>query len=189
MLASSFFQHFKNYFKTTIIMVIVIIIYCVCILVYVRTLYVCMCVYVWLQTLVTQKERQSERYCQLLQEARSELRTMTRNHDSETTALVRKMQEQSDSAVRRLREVSMETVAVTTVAGATEKELARLRQLEDLIGQQRATHDARLSEVRRERERDRREYETSLVRVRQEMGELKSKHFIENEGISINNYR
>ena len=135
----------------------------------------------FLQALVSQKEKQSERYCHLLQEARSELRTMTKNHEKETASLVKKMQEQSDSAVRRLREVSMETVAMPKVAMATEKELGRLRELEDLIGQQRATHEAQLAEVRRERERERREYETSLVRVRQEMGELKSSHFIENE--------
>ena len=130
---------------------------------------------------MSQKEKQSERYCHLLQEARSELRTMTKNHEKETASLVKMMQEQSDSTVRRLREVSMETVAMPAVALATEKELGRLRELEDLIGQQRATHEAQLAEVRRERERERREYETSLVRVRQEMGELKSSHFIKNE--------
>ena len=106
---------------------------------------------------------------------------MTKNHESEMASLVRKMQEQSDSTVRRLREVSMETVAMPTVIGATEKELGRLRELEDLIGQQRATHEAKMADVRRERELERREYETSLVRVRQEMGELRSSHFIENE--------
>ena len=106
---------------------------------------------------------------------------MTKNHESEMASLVRKMQEQSDSTVRRLREVSMETVAMPTVTGATEKELGRLRELEDLIGQQRATHEAKMADVRRERELERREYETSLVRVRQEMGELRSSHFIENE--------
>ena len=106
---------------------------------------------------------------------------MTKNHESEMASIVRKMQEQSDSTVRRLREVSMETVAMTTVTGATEKELGRLRELEDLIGQQRATHEAKMVDVRRERERERWEYETSLVRVRQEMGELRSSHFIEIE--------
>ena len=106
---------------------------------------------------------------------------MTKNHESEMASLVKKMQEQSDSTVRRLREVSMETVAMPTVTGATEKELGRLRELEDLIGQQRATHEAKMADVRRERELERREYETSLVRVRQEMGELRSSHFIENE--------
>ena len=82
----------------------------------------------------------------------------------------------------------MDTVAMPTVPMATEKELGRLRELEDLIGQQRATHEAQLSEVRRERERERREYETSLVRVRQEMGELRSGHFIETESNSHTRY-
>ena len=134
---------------------------------------------------MAQKERQSERYCQLLQQARSDLRSMNKNHETEMASLVRKMQEQSDSAVKRLGEVSAETVAMLTVAGATEKELARLREMEDLIGQQRVTYEARLAEVARERERDRQEYETSLVRVRQEMGELKSAHFIENESENV----
>ena len=137
--------------------------------------------YYCLQALVAQRERQSEKYCQLLQEARSELRSRNKNHEKEVASLVRKLQEQSDSAVRRLREVSMETVAVSTVAGVTEKELARLRELEDMIGQQRVAYEARLADAARERERDKQEYETSLVRIRQEMGELKSSHFIENE--------
>ena len=110
---------------------------------------------------------------------------MNKNHETEMASLVRKMQEQSDSAVKRLGEVSAETVAMPTVAGATEKELARLREVEDLIGQQRVTYEARLAEVAREREQDRQEYETSLVRVRQEMGELKSAHFIENESENV----
>ena len=137
--------------------------------------------YCCLQALVAQRERQSEKYCQLLQEARSELRSRNKNHEKEVTSLVRKLQEQSDSAVRRLREVSMEAVAMSTVAGVTEKELVRLRELEDMIGQQRVAYEVRLADAARERERDKQEYETSLVRIRQEMGELKSSHFIENE--------
>ena len=75
----------------------------------------------------------------------------------------------------------MEAVSMPVVAGATEKELARLHELEDLIGQQRVSYEARLAGVCREKERVRQDCETSLAHVRQEMGELKTRHLMEKE--------
>ena len=78
----------------------------------------------------------------------------------------------------------MEAVAVPTVAGATEEQLARLHELEDLIGQQRVSYEARLEGVKREYAQAKQVYETSLIRVRQEMGEMKQNHFIQTESES-----
>ena len=138
-----------------------------------------------LQALVTQKDRQSERYRQLLQEARSELRSMTEARNSEVTSLVKKLHKQSDSTFEKLKRESLEAVAMPVVTGATEYQLARLHELEDLIGQQRVSYEAKLLDMRRENELAKHDYETSLVRVRQEMGELKTSHFIEKESKSL----
>ena len=140
----------------------------------------------FIQALVSQKETQCEKYRHLLQEARSELHALTESHQSEVAALVKKLHAQSDSAVLKLKEVSMEAIAMPVVTGATEQQLARLHELEDLIGQQRVSYEARLADVRRESEQAKQDYETSLVRVRQEMGELKTSHFMAIESKLIN---
>ena len=136
------------------------------------------------QTLITQKEAQSEKYQRLLQEARSQLQSITEAHKSEVASLVKKLHAQCDSAVLKLKEATMEAVAMPTVVGATEEQLARLHELEDLIGQQRVSYEARLEGVKREYAQAKQVYETSLIRVRQEMGEMKQNHFIQTESES-----
>lgn len=102
-------------------------------------------------------------------------------HKSEVAILMNRLHKQSDSALLKLREVSMEAVSMPVVAGATERELARLHELEDLIGQQRKSYEARLANIRREKEQVRQEYENSLAQVRQEMGEMKAQHVMDKD--------
>ena len=75
----------------------------------------------------------------------------------------------------------MEAVAMPVVTGATEEQLARLHELEDLIGQQRVSYEAQLKGIRHNSELAKQAYETSLVQARQEMGDMKKRHFLEQE--------
>lgn len=106
---------------------------------------------------------------------------MTELHKSEVASLVKKLHAQSDSAVLKLKAVSMEAIAMPVVTGATEEQLARLHVLEDLIGQQRVSYEAQLEEVRQASVQAKQVYETSLVRLRQEMGEMKRNRLMEKE--------
>ena len=133
-----------------------------------------------------QKETQCEKYQRLLQEAQSQLQSMAESHKNEVASLVKKLHAQSDSAVLKLKEVSMEAVAMPVVTGATEEQLARLHELEDLIGQQRLSYEAQLKNLQRNSELAKQAYETSLVKARQEIGDMKRRHFLEQESECTN---
>ena len=106
---------------------------------------------------------------------------MTETHKSEVAALMKKLHAQSDFAVLKLKEVSMNAVAMPVVTGATEEQLARLHELEDLIGQQRVSYEAQLEEVKRENKQAKQEYETSLAHVTKEVDHLKRNSFMEKQ--------
>ena len=106
---------------------------------------------------------------------------MTESHKFEVASLVKKLHAQSDSAVLKLKEVSMDAVAMPVVTGATEKQLARLHELEDLIGQQRVSYEAQLEEVRQESKLAKQEYEVSFTRMTKDMEELKRNSLMEKQ--------
>ena len=93
---------------------------------------------------------------------------------------MKKLHDQSNSAFVQLRAVATETVALPpAVAVATKEKLARLHELEDLIGQQQASYEAKLEWVRREAQQDKRVCETSLARFQVENEQLKKNHSTE----------
>ena len=93
---------------------------------------------------------------------------------------MKKLHDQSDSAFVRLRAVATETVTThPAVAMAMEEKLARLHELEDLIGQQQASYEAKLERVRREAEQDKQVCETSLARSQTENEQMKKSHSTE----------
>ena len=134
-----------------------------------------------IQVLVSQKEAQSEKYQRLLQDARSQLHSMAESHKNEVALLVKKLHAQSDSAVLKLKEVSMDAVAMPVVTGAMEEQLARLHELEDLIGQQRVSYETQLEEVKQESTLAKQEYEASLTRMERDIEELKRNNRIEKQ--------
>ena len=130
---------------------------------------------------MSQKEEQCEKYQRLLQDARSQLHSMAESHKNEVASLVKKLHAQSDSAVLKLKEVSMDAVAMPVVTRATEEQLARLHELEDLIGQQRVSYEAQLEQVRQDSTLAKQEYETSFARMEKDMEELKRNNRIEKQ--------
>ena len=75
----------------------------------------------------------------------------------------------------------MDAVAMPVVTGATEEQLARLHELEDLIGQQRVSYEAQLEEIRQDSTLAKQEYETSLARMTKDTEELKRNNRIEKQ--------
>ena len=102
-------------------------------------------------------------------------------HKDEVASLMQKLHTQSDTAFMKLKEVVMEAVDVPPVAMVTEEQLVRLHQLEDLVGQQKTSYEAKLEHVRREAEQAKQVHETSLTHCQGEMEEMRKNHQAETE--------
>ena len=85
-----------------------------------------------LQSELSEKDRQVQRYQDLLQQARQELRDSTRKHKQELASLTAQLHTQTDSTVTRLREAALEIANIPPPNVVTDDQLVRLRELEDL---------------------------------------------------------
>ena len=84
------------------------------------------------QSELSEKDRQVQRYQDLLQQARQELRDSAHTHKQELASLTAQLHTQTDSTVTRLREAALEIANISPPNVVTDDQLVRLRELEDL---------------------------------------------------------
>ena len=84
------------------------------------------------QSELSEKDRQVQRYQDLLQQARQELRDSAHTHKQELASLTAQLHTQTDSTVTRLREAALEIANIPPPNVVTDDQLVRLRELEDL---------------------------------------------------------
>ena len=82
------------------------------------------------------KERQADKYQRLLQEARQELKDHAHNHKREMASLTEKLHSHSDSTFSKLKEAALEVANLPQPKLPTDRQLDRLRELEDLSADQ-----------------------------------------------------
>ena len=98
-----------------------------------------------LQSELSEKDRQVQRYQDLLQRARRELRDSAHTHKQELASLTAQLHTQTDSTVTRLREAALEIANIPPPNVVTDDQLVRLRELEDLCVE-REREGARLTQ-------------------------------------------
>ena len=141
-----------------------------------------------MKALVDQKESLVDKYQRLLQAARQELQTTTESHKQEVASLMNKLRSKTDSTFSKLKEAALDAVNVPQVELPTDKQLARLQELEDLVVEQESANAAlsqEVSEVRREMLQNRHTSEGQLAALREEMEDLRRAHHVEVEGEGV----
>ena len=96
-----------------------------------------------------------------------------------------KLHSKNDSTFSKLKEAALDAVNVPQVELPTDKQLARLQELEDLVVEQESANAAlsqEVREVRREILQSRQASEGQLAALREEMEELRRVHRVEMEG-------
>ena len=140
------------------------------------------------KALVDQKESLVDKYQRLLQAARQELQMTTESHKQEVASLMNKLRSKTDSTFSKLKEAALDAVNVPQVELPTDKQLARLQELEDLVVEQESANASlsqEVSEVRREMLQSRQMSEGRLAALREEMEELRRTHCVEVEGEGV----
>ena len=135
---------------------------------------------------VTQKEQLADKYQNLLQDARNELRAATEAHKVEIASLTSKLHSQADSALTQLKEAALEAVNPPQPLHLTDTQLDRLRELEELTEEQEKTSEQlrrEVQQVRHEMEQDQQVSKTRLTRVQQELSDAKSRYQQEIAGL------
>lgn len=138
------------------------------------------------QMQVSQKEQLADKYQNLLQDARNELRATTEAHEVEVASLTSKLHSQADSALSRLKEAALEAVNPPRCLHLTDPQLDRLRELEELTEAQEKTNEKlrrEIQQVRHEMEQDQQVSKTRLTRIQQELSGAKSHHQQEMAGL------
>ena len=128
----------------------------------------------------------ADKYQNLLQDARSELRAATEAHKVEVASLTSKLHSQADLALSRLKEAALEAVNPPRSLHLTDPQLDRLRELEELTEEQEKMNEQlrrEIQQVRYEMEQDQQVFKTRLTRIQQELSDAKSRHQQEMAGL------
>ena len=99
-----------------------------------------------------------------------------------------KLHSKNDSTFSKLKEAALDAVNVPQVELPTDKQLARLQELEDLVVEQESANAAlsqEVREVRREMLQREQKSEGQLAALREEMEELRRVHRVEVEGEGV----
>ena len=89
-----------------------------------------------LQQMITKKEESILKYQALLKEAREDLQNQTQQHKAEIKLLQDRLHLEADEALRKFKAMQLEAVNSSRSAGLGNKELRRLSELEEMVGEQ-----------------------------------------------------
>ena len=137
------------------------------------------------QTIVSQKELLADKYQKLLQEARKELQQVVNAHKGEVTALAEQLRKQEEAAFSQRAAAVLSAANPPMPVLLTGDQLVRLKELEELVGEQEKVN-AKLSQqvqqVRREAVQSEQGLRAQLDRT---LVELTEKHCLETGGESV----